>query len=51
MKKKFLTYSSVRLMALLFIVVLFCGCETWRGFNKDIDFLKEKDQEFQEDYW
>ena len=51
MKKKFLIFSSLRLIALLLIVVMFYGCETWKGFNRDLDYWREKDQQFQEDYW
>jgi len=51
MRKNILNYSSLRLLALLLVVLFFCGCETWKGMKKDFETLTDWDKEQQEALW
>jgi hypothetical protein len=51
MLKKILGCSSLRLLALLAVVLFLYGCETLNGMKRDMDIMMGWDKEFQEAYW
>lgn len=51
MIRKYFRCSSLGLIALFVIMLFCCGCETWKGLQKDWATLTKWDKEFQEKYW